>query len=295
MPKKSLLNCCLIGEGNLLRECAEILLQQKYKIEGILSPDPAVQQWTNTNKIINLQNRQQLLQFLKNTKCDYLFSIVNYTILSPEIINLVGKAINYHDALLPRYAGLNASAWAIINGETQHGITWHEMTAEIDTGNILKQVKIDLQSSETTLTLNAKCYQAAIAAFTELVAQLAINQVNSTPQNLYFSRYQKPQNLGVIDFEQPAGVIDNLVRGLDFGNYPNPLTTAKLLLNISNDLDYVIVTKAKKLSSQSHQLPGTIIEIQAEQLIVATGSQDLALQAITNKQGEVSSIAELVA
>ncbi|MGL5792836.1 MAG: AMP-binding protein, partial [Waterburya sp.] len=73
------------------------------------------------------------------------------------------------------------------------------------------------------------------------------------------------------------------------------LTTAKLLLNISNDLDYVIVTKAKKLSSQSQQLPGTIIEIEADQLIVATGSRDIALQVITNKQGEVSSIAELVA
>ncbi|MGL4880584.1 MAG: formyltransferase family protein, partial [Waterburya sp.] len=293
MPKKYLLNCCLIGEGNLLLECAEILLQQKYKIEGILSPDPAVQQWASANKIINLSNRQELLQLIKTVKCDYLFSIVNHSILSPDIINSVGKAINYHDALLPSYAGINATAWAIINGETQHGITWHEMTAEIDTGNLLKQVKIDLESSETVLSLNAKCYQAAIAAFRELVIELACERVTPTQQNLqqrsYFARHQKPQNLGIIDFEQSAAVIDNLVRGLNFGNYPNSLTTAKLLLNISNDLDYAIVTKAKKLSSQSQQLPGTIIEIQAEQLIVATGSQDIALQAITNKQGEVSS------
>lgn len=299
MREKMLFNCCLIGEGNLLIECAEILLQKKYQIEGILSLDPIVKQWANANEISNLQNLQELLQLIKTVKCDYLFSIVNHAILSSEIINSVGKAINYHDALLPSYAGLNAAAWAIINGATQHGITWHEITAEIDTGNLLKQVKIDLESSETALTLNAKCYQAAIAAFRELVVDLASEAVTSTPQNLqqrsYFARHQKPQNLGILDFEQPAAVIDNLVRGLDFGNYPNPLTTAKLLLNISNDLDYVIVTKAKKLSSQSQQLPGTIIEIQAAQLIVATGSQDIALQAITNKHGEVSSIAELVA
>jgi amino acid adenylation domain-containing protein len=299
MPEKMLFNCCLIGEENLLIECAEILLQKKCKIEGILSPDPAVKQWANANKIINLANHQELLQLIKNAKCDCLLSIVNHTILSSEIINSVGKAINYHDALLPSYAGLNASAWAIINGETQHGITWHEMKAEIDTGNILKQVKIDLESSETALTLNAKCYQAAIAAFTELIVDLANERVTPTPQNLqqrsYFTRHQKPQNSGIIDFEQPAAVIDNLVRGLDFGNYPNPLTTAKLLLNVSNGLDYVIVNQVKKLATKSQQAPGTIVEIEANQLIVATASQDIALQAITNKQREVSSIAELIA
>jgi amino acid adenylation domain-containing protein len=299
MREKMLFNCCLIGEGNLLIECAEILLQKKYQIEGILSLNPIVKQWANANEISNLQNLQELLQLIKTVKCDYLFSIVNHAILSSEIINSVGKAINYHDALLPSYAGLNAAAWAIINGETQHGITWHEITAEIDTGNLLKQVKIDLESSETALTLNAKCYQAAIAAFRELVVDLASEAVTSTPQNLqqrsYFARHQKPQNLGIIDFEQSAAVIDNLVRGLDFGNYPNPLTTAKLLLNVSNGLDYVIVNKVKKLATKSQQLPGTIIEIQSDQLILATGSQDIALQAITNKHGEVSSIAELVA
>jgi amino acid adenylation domain-containing protein len=299
MPENNLFNCCLIGEGNLLIECAEILLQKKYLIRGILAPDSAVKQWANANKIVNLHNSQELLQLLETVKCDYLFSVVNHTILSSDIINLVGKAINYHDALLPSYAGLNASAWAIINGETQHGITWHEMSTEIDTGNILKQVKIDLEASETALTLNAKCYQAAIAAFTELTSELTTNQVNPTPQNLqqrsYFGRHQKPQSFGIIDFEQPAAEIDHLVRGLDFGHYPNPLTTAKLVLNSSQGLDYVIVTKAKKLAIQSQQLPGKIVAVEANQLIVATASQDIAIQAITNKQGKISSIAELIA
>jgi amino acid adenylation domain-containing protein len=299
MQKKSLFNCCLIGEGNLLIECAEILLRKKHQIKVVLSSDPVIKRWATAKEMTNLQNHQQLIKFLETTKCDYLFSVVNHSILSAETINLVGQAINYHDALLPSYAGLNASAWAIINGETQHGITWHEMTAEIDHGNILKQVKIDLESSETALTLNAKCYQAAIAAFIELIDELATEKVTPIQQNLqqrsYFSRYQKPQNFGIIDFTQPAAVIDNLVRGLDFGNYPNPLTTAKLVLNSSKGLDYVIVTKAKKLATKSQQLPGTIVEINPNQLIVATASQDIALQGITNQQEKVSSIAKLIA
>jgi amino acid adenylation domain-containing protein len=303
MQAQSLFNCYLIGEGNLLIECAEILLQHQHEIRGIVSPDRAVERWANSHDIVFLKTLQELLSLLETTKCDYLFSVVNYSILSPQILNLVGKAINYHDALLPKYAGVNASTWAIINGEKQHGITWHEMSAGIDTGNIIKQTAIDLEPTETALSLNLKCYQAAIATFTELITELATNQVTLTPQSSeqrsYFGRYQKPQALGIIDFEQPAAVIDNLVRGLDFGNYPNPLTTAKLLLNLADDLgsvdlDYVIVTKVQTLSSQSQRSPGTVFDIQANQLIVATASQDIALQSITTKQGKASSIKALV-
>ena len=293
-----LFDCYLIGEGSLLIKCAELLLQQRYQIKGIVSSDLIVKRWADTNKIINLKDRQQLIKMLKKDNYTYLFSIINHAVLPPEIINLVGLAINYHDALLPSYGGVNATAWAIINGEVQHGITWHEITAEIDTGNILKQTKIDLEASETTLTLNTKCYQAAIAAFQELIAELATSRATSTPQNLqqrsYYGRHQKPQALGIIDFNQSAAAIDNLVRGLSFGNYPNSLTTAKLVLNSSDNLDYVIVNRVAELTAKSHYIPGTIVRIESDQLIVTTASQDIALQDVTTKQGKASSIEKLV-
>ncbi len=299
IPKNYSFNCYLIGEGSLLIKCAELLLQQNYRIKGIVSPDLIVKRWADTNKIINLKDQQQLLKLLKEDKCDYLFSIVNHAILLPETISQVGQAINYHDALLPSYAGVNATAWAIINGEVQHGITWHEITAEIDTGNILKQVKIDLEASETSLSLNTKCYQAAIAAFSELIKELVSDRVTYTPQDLqqrsYYPRHQKPQALGIINFKQPAAAIDNLVRGLSFGNYPNSLTTAKLLLNSSDNLDYVIISRVAKLTAKSQYTPGTIVRIESDKLIVTTASQDIALQDVMTKQGEASSIEKLVA
>lgn len=299
MIEKHLFSCCLIGESNLLIECAEILKKKGHKIEVIVSSDLTVINWANRQKIINLQKPQELLEYLNTTPCDYLFSIVNQNILPLEIINLVGKAINYHDALLPSYAGINATAWAIINGEQQHGITWHEMTGKIDTGKVLKQVKIPIKVTDTTLTLNTKCYQAAIASFAELITQLATRQVIATPQNLnkrsYYSRHQKPSTLGIINFQSSAAKIDNLVRGLNFGKYPNTLTTAKLVLQAGKNLDYVIVTKVQKLSTKSTKPPGTIISIQPQQLIVATDSEDLAVQTISDKLGAAISIEEIAA
>ncbi|MEY2859344.1 MAG: hypothetical protein RLZZ74_3657 [Cyanobacteriota bacterium] len=300
MGRKLIFDCLLIGEGNLLIECAEILISNSYRIIGILSPDKAIACWAEKNNIIYFKNLQQFKQTF--SPCDYIFSIVNQTILDQEILALADVAINYHDALLPAYAGVNATSWAILNEEKFHGITWHEMNLEIDTGRILKQVKIELESSETALTLNAKCYQAAILAFEELIKELGCQKIVPQPQDLqhrsYFARHQKISKLGIIDFELSASTIDNLVRGLDFGNYPNPLATAKLLLKDNSGLDcldYVIVTQVKILSAVSSQPPGTIVRIENKQLIVATGSQDIALETIVNCRGQVKAIAELVA
>ena len=69
-------------------------------------------------------------------------------------------AINFHDGPLPRYAGLNAPVWAIINGEPDHGITWHMIEGGVDEGDILEQRLFELASEETALTLNTGTWNA---------------------------------------------------------------------------------------------------------------------------------------
>jgi amino acid adenylation domain-containing protein len=291
-------NCLLIGEGSLLIECATILIEKKHQIIGILSPDKTVADWAKRYQIDYYKNRRELLTKSTQSRCEYIFSIVNNTILDRKILDLADTAINYHDSLLPTYAGVNATSWAILNGELQHGITWHEIELEIDTGKIFKQVKIKLEPQEIALTLNSKCYQAAIASFKELIVELAAQKVIKTPQNLqqrsYFARHQKPPKLGIIDFNNSATAIDSLVRGLNFGNYPNPLATAKLLLKLNVSLDYVIVNKVKILATASTQLPGTIVGLEKNSLIVATTDRDIAIEAICTKQQQIISIEQLV-
>lgn len=51
-------------------------------------------------------------------------------------------------------------AWAIINGERAHGVTWHLMAERVDAGDILVQHGFPVEAIETTATLNAKCYDA---------------------------------------------------------------------------------------------------------------------------------------
>lgn len=64
-------------------------------------------------------------------------------------------AINFHDALLPRYRGPNATGWAFRNGDTETGLTIHRLTPEFDAGAILAQARIPITDDDHFSTMDA--------------------------------------------------------------------------------------------------------------------------------------------
>jgi methionyl-tRNA formyltransferase len=64
--------------------------------------------------------------------------------------------VNGHPSLLPRYRGPFPIAWAVRNGETEIGMSYHLMDAQFDTGNVLAQTPIPLAEDETEETLFAR-------------------------------------------------------------------------------------------------------------------------------------------
>jgi phosphoribosylglycinamide formyltransferase-1 len=67
-----------------------------------------------------------------------------------------GRALNIHPSLLPRYRGLNTHARALAAGDTEHGCTVHEVTAELDDGPILGQARVPVLPQDTADTLAAR-------------------------------------------------------------------------------------------------------------------------------------------
>lgn len=77
-----------------------------------------------------------------------LISAINPRILPAIVLsNPFLTAINCHQALLPRHPGRNAEMWAIFEGDKEAGITWHRLTAEVDSGEILIQKSFPLTES----------------------------------------------------------------------------------------------------------------------------------------------------
>ncbi len=285
----------LIGEGTLPIQCAEILLEKEHQILGIISPNKLIGDWAKEKGIAHIHPNDCLPTFLSRHPFDYLFSIVNHVVLPREILDLPRQgAINYHDAPLPRYAGTNATAWALMQREKTHGVTWHRMSNVIDGGDILKQVAVGITKGETALTLNSKCYEAAIHSFAQLIDELAAGKAVAFLQNLnertYFPPSKRLNAGGLLSFKRCAHELDAVVRAVDFGSYPNPLGLAKFA--VGNDL--IIVSQLDVRREQSQLLPGTITAIQPEFLRIATSSYEIELRQLQTLDGRSRSIPDVV-
>jgi amino acid adenylation domain-containing protein len=293
-------NCFIIGEGTLPIQCGEILLNHGHGICGIISSDAATNRWAEEKRIPHAEPGDDLITLLRRRPFDYLFSIVNivnYAALLKESLALPRKrAINYHDALLPTYAGFYPTSWALMNREKTHGVTWHEMTDLIDAGDILKQCGVDVIDGDTAFTLNAKCYDAAIHSFAELVEDLSSGGLASElkqdlSKRTFFPLYKRPAAGCVLRWDRRAYDIDAFVRALDFGPYPNRLGLPKLAIG----KDFFIVSKIDVLDSTSATRPGTVTAIGENFIKVSTIDREVSLGKVLTVDGEPLSTSEFVA
>ncbi len=273
------LRACLIGEGGLLAECADILLAWQINIAAIVSTDPKVVEWSKEQGIACVATLESLPLGIRLQDCDYLFSIINPRILPETVLRAPRHlAVNYHDGPLPRYGGVHATSWAILNGEPEHGVTWHVMTSGVDAGDILKQRCFPVDQAETALSLNLKCYREALVAFRELVSELLAGTVQRLPQNpqarTYYGLTKKPAFGGVIDWRKPASETERMWRALDFGPSPNRLCRVKAW--IGNQI--LLVKALQQLPEETAKKPGTVLAVEANGIRVATGNGDLTIQ-----------------
>jgi methionyl-tRNA formyltransferase len=133
------------------------------------------------------------------------------TILLPKL-----ASINCHPSLLPKYRGPNPYARAIMNCETESGITLHLMDENYDSGPILLQRRVNISETETGETLKNKCCAEARIAVGELLAQMAEEIIIPTNQNEKEAGYYPQVSAAdvLINFKNTAGKIDCQVRGL---------------------------------------------------------------------------------
>lgn len=84
-----------------------------------------------------------------------------------------GKMLNIHPSLLPKYRGLHTHARAIEAGDTAHGCSVHEVTAELDGGPILGQARVAIAADDTPDTLAAKVLPLEHALYPAVLRRFA--------------------------------------------------------------------------------------------------------------------------
>jgi methionyl-tRNA formyltransferase len=295
MATRERLRCVIVGEGALPIVCGEILSERGHEILALVSPDQGVKDWGQSSGIRCATNPDELAGLIAGEQLDYLFSIGNFQKLPGSVLSAARRyAINYHDAPLPRYAGSHATSWALLNGETRHAVTWHVLTGRIDAGDIVKQVPVDIEPDDTALTLNAKCFEAAVEGFRALLDDMEADAVAPRPQDSsersFYRLSQRPSAGCTLRFDAPAGELDALMRALDFGPYRNPLGLPKIAIGES----FAIVTELDLLEGRSGDIPGTMVAITPDYLIVTTADEDIALGGFLTIDGMPMSVTDVV-
>ena len=138
-------------------------------------------------------------------------------ILPKEILDLPRLGcINVHSSLLPRYRGAAPINWAILNGETETGVTIMYMAEGLDTGDIISQRATAIDPDETVEALHDRLALLGAELLGETVAAIGAGTAQRVPQNDAESCYAPmlSRQLSPIDFSRSAHEIHNQVRGL---------------------------------------------------------------------------------
>jgi methionyl-tRNA formyltransferase len=123
--------------------------------------------------------------------------------------------VNGHPTMLPKGRGPHPWAWAIRNGETELGMTYHFMDATFDTGNILAQTPIPIGPDDTEETLIPAFQAAAVGLLQEVFAKLEAGDPGLPQVGGEYQREFEP-DYAVVDLSQPAIEVHRQVRAWSF-------------------------------------------------------------------------------
>jgi len=289
-PLKRTLRCWLVGNRGLLLQCAEVLLERGHCIAGITTSAPEIASWAERHAIVITPTvlPEVLLPVLTAKPINLLWSIGNDEILQPAVLGVPTLGcVNYHDGPLPRYAGVHATSWALLSGESSYAITWHCMTPGIDDGDILAQPAVTIEPHDTAFQLNLKCHQAGFESFISLLTtweagQTPVRQPQDLSQRTLYRRFRRPPLALVLDWTQPAVSLERLCRATDFGPRPNSFGVARLWLSRT----HYLVLEAIAQEAAVSVLPGTVLNSSCHELLVATSQGTLGIRRLASTDGE---------
>lgn len=206
--------------------------------------------------------------------CDY------GQILAADVLTLVPLGgINLHASLLPKYRGAAPIQWALLNGETETGVSVIHMTPRLDAGPILAVRRTPIGSEETHPELEQRLAELGIGAVQEALEQLAkwdrvspIGVPQDKSQATKAPRLKKEQ--GAIDWSKTAEQIRNQVRAL------KPWPGSYTFWQRPGHEPLRLVIDRVDTAGGGQQVPGTVLVSDGQRLVIATGEGGISILAL---------------
>ena len=262
---KDQLRIVFMGTPEFAVACLKKLVEKGYKVVGVITaPDRPAGRGRKLNqsavktyalkqnlKVLQPKNLKdpKFIEELKELEAN-LQIVVAFRMLPKQVWQLPKYGtFNLHASLLPHYRGAAPIHWAIINGETQTGLSTFFIDEKIDTGQIIMQEKMTIEPDETVgelhdrmMTIGAELIIKTVESIKNETIELTV-QTNSEELK---TAYKLDRDNTKINWKLPLDVIYNKIRGL------NPFPSAwSQLMNGEEVMDVKIYAVTKERASHN--------------------------------------------
>jgi len=283
------LRIVFMGTPDFAVASLDALIKNGYNVVGVVTaPDKpagrgqklqqsAVKIYATEHQLSVLQPEklkdETFLSELKSLNPD-LQIIVAFRMLPEAVWKLpVMGTFNLHGSLLPRYRGAAPLNWAIMNGDSESGVTTFLLKQEIDTGNILFWKKVAVTPDQTVgelhdelMVIGAGLVLKTVDALAEgNVVPVSQEKLEIDPARLHAPKIFKEDCR--IDWSLETGFNHNKVRGLS--PYPTAWTE---LTAVSKDNISLKIFRTKSEYCQPGHEPGTILSDQKKWMKIASSN-----------------------
>lgn len=230
----------------------------------------------------------EFLEPLATWKPDLITVTAFGRILHPGILSLPPMGcVNVHGSLLPKYRGAAPVQWAVINGDTETGITTMLMDEGMDTGAMLLQERIPIYPDDTAGTLAPRLAALGGRMLVETIRQLKAGTLKPIPQDdsqATMAPLLKKED-GAIDWTMSATALADRVRGLS--PWPGAYSSLKS--------ERWTIWKAGAISTEHNGAPGTVVGVTKQAIHVAAGDGVLEITEIQPANSKRLTVAQYLA
>ncbi|MCX8109905.1 MAG: methionyl-tRNA formyltransferase, partial [Syntrophorhabdaceae bacterium] len=199
--------------------------------------------------------------------------VVSFGLIIPKKILDIPSigSINVHPSLLPAYRGPSPIQWALLNGDTQTGITVIKMNEQMDAGDIVYQESIDIDEKDNAATLSDRLSMRSGEIILDIINRIETEgKITGREQDHRLATFTPliTKEMGRINWQAGAREINNRIRA--FFLWPVAYTF------IDDRLIKIYTGETESYTSSA--LPGTIFDINKKGVYVSTADGTLIIK-----------------
>ena len=210
---------------------------------------------------------------------DFIVVVAFGRIIKKNILDIPKiAAINIHASLLPKYRGSAPIQWAIIKGENKTGVTIMLMDEGMDTGDILLSSEIEISPDDTSDILHDRLADLGANLLIETLNAFDTGDIHPISQDHIQATYAPmlKKDDGRMNWKTPAQSLETFIRGMT--PWPGAFTF--------HGEKRLKIFKAKAISANANDSPGTVMKGFPDELWIATGNGVLSVLEIQSESGK---------